>query len=168
MKRKLAGTGPLATATALAALLAALLACSQPNQAPPTATLAASSSTPAPSATEPAATATQPAASATAVAQPSAASTGGADCANAYLPTSEGSTWTYSSSSSLTSGTGGRTVTTTKVGPDSFYHNVQLLKPPLHYEVSWQCTPEGLVEYGGGVLASLSAASKVKIDILKN
>jgi hypothetical protein len=59
-------------------------------------------------------------------------------------------------------------VTTTKVGPDSFYHNVQLLKPPLHYEVSWQCTSEGLVEFGGGVLASLSAASKVKIDILKN
>src|SRR5262249_44698119 len=155
-------------------LLAALLACSQPNQAPPQATLAASTSTAAPSATEPAATGTPaaattpPAATATVAAQPSAASTGGADCSNAYLPTSEGSTWTYSSSSSLTTGTGGRTVTTTKVGSDSFYHNVQLLKPPLHYEVSWQCTAEGLVEYGGGVLASLNASSKVKIDILKN
>jgi hypothetical protein len=166
----------LRSAFALAAMLAAMLACSLPNQAPPGLTPNAVTDTPAPTLapTRPAkASATQPlvlAATATGTAAPptTPAGTPGADCDNAYLPTNEGSTWTYVSSSSLSSDTGGRTVTTTKVGPDSFFHDVQLLKPPLHYEVSWQCTLQGLVEYGGGVLASLNASGKVKIDILSN
>lgn len=123
-----------------------------------------------PSAT-PLATATQPLAipaTGTPLPPASPSPTVAAPCANLYLPTAAGSTWTYASSTSLSAETGGRTATTTKVGQASFFHDVQLLKPPLHYEVSWQCAPEGLIEYGGGILASLAAASKVKIDILRN
>jgi len=166
----------LRTALPLAALLAALLACNLPNQTSPGLTPNAVTDTPAPTQapTQPAkATATQPLvlpATATGTTAPptTPGPTPGVDCDNVYLPTTEGSTWTYSSTSSLSSGSGGRTVTTTKVGKDSFFHDVQLLKPPLHYEVSWQCTAQGLVEYGGGVLAALNASSKVKIDILSN
>ena len=160
----------------LAALLAAMFACSLPNPAPSGLTPNAVTDTPASTLalTQPAkATATQPLvlpATATGTAAPTAApaATLEADCENVYLPTTEGSTWTYISTSSVSSGTGGRTVTTTKVGQNSFFHDVQLLKPPIHYEDSWQCTLDGLVEYGGGVLASLNASGKVKIDILQN
>ena len=166
----------LRAAFPIAALLAAMLACSLPNPASPGLTPNAVTDTPGPTllpTLTAQVTATQPLvlpATATGTAAPPASpsATPGADCDNVYLPTSAGSTWTYSSSSSLSSGTGGRTVTTTKVGKDSFFHDVQLLHPPLHYEVSWQCTPQGLVEYGGGVLASLNSSGKVKIDILKN
>jgi len=166
----------LRTALPLAALLAALLACNLPNQTAPGLTPNAVTDTPAPTQapTQPAkATATQPlvlpaTATGTTALPTTPGPTPGVDCDNVYLPTTEGSTWTYSSTSSVSSGSGGRTVTTTKVGKDSFFHDVQLLKPPLHYEVSWQCTAQGLVEYGGGVLAALNASSKVKSDILHN
>jgi hypothetical protein len=157
------------------ALVAAVLACNQPNQTPAALTPNAVTDTPGPTAAPPqpaTATATQPLvlpATTTGAAAPATAfPTVEGDCGNVYLPTTEGSKWTYVSTSSVSSGKGGRTVTTTKVGKDSFFHDVQLLKPPLHYEVSWQCTAQGLVEYGGGVLTSLNASGKVKIDILKN
>jgi hypothetical protein len=127
------------------ALLTAVLACAQPNQPPPVLTLNAVSATPGPTLlppTTPNVTATQPlvlpATATGTVALPASPAATLAACDNVYLPTTAGSTWTYSSQSSLTSGTGGRTVTTTKVGKDSFFHDVQLVKPPLHYEVSWQ------------------------------
>ncbi len=166
---------PLA-ALPMIALLAAVLACNQSSQSQAPLTQSAVSRTPGPTALPsqtPKATATQPlvvpaTATGTAALPATPAPTLEADCSNVYLPTTEGSTWTYSSTSSLSTGSGGRTVNTTKVGPDSFFHDVQLVKPPLHYEVSWQCTAQGLVEYGGGVLASLNASGKVKIDILRN
>ena len=158
------------------ALLAAALACSQSSQPPIALTASALTDTPGPTAQPswtPNVTATQPLVlPATATGTPAllstTAPTPGAACDNVYLPTSPGSTWTYVSTSSLSTSTGGRTVTTTKVGPDSFFHDVQFVKPPIHYEASWQCTPQGLVEFGGGVLASLNASGKVKVDILKN
>jgi hypothetical protein len=160
----------------LLVLVAAALACNQSGSTPAALTPSAVSSTPGPTLLPSATvkvTATQPLVlPATATVTPAALETSspvpGADCDNTYLPTGAGSTWKYISTSSLGSGTGGRTVTTTKVGKDSFFHDVQLLKPPIHYEVSWQCTAQGLVEYGGGVLASLNASGKVKITILKN
>jgi hypothetical protein len=157
-------------------LIAAALACNQTGPTPVALTASASSSTPGPTLLPSATlkvTATQPLVApatvdGTAGPLETSSPVPGADCDNTYLPTSQGSTWKYVSTSSVTSGSGGRTVTTTKVGKDSFFHNVQLLKPPIHYEVSWQCTAQGLVEYGGGVLASLNVSGKVKITILKN
>ena len=174
---KLNPFGPRTPVAALPviALVAAVLACNQPNQTPLALTQSAVTDTPGPTAAPPqpaTATATQPlvlpATRTGTAAAATALPTVVGDCGNVYLPTTENSTWTYVSTSSVNSGTGGRTVRTTKVGKDSFFHDVQLLKPPIHYEVSWQCTPQGLVEYGGGVLASLNASGKVKIDILKN
>jgi len=166
MELKFGHQRSLRPACFLAALLAAALACNLPNQTGPGPTLNAATEATAP--TQAPTLAAQATATSTATPGATPAATIMADCDNVYLPTTAGSTWTYSSTSSLTSGVGRRTVTTTKVTHDSFFHDVQLAHPPLHFEVSWQCTPQGLVEFGGGVLASLNASGKVKIDILSN
>jgi hypothetical protein len=160
----------------VAALLVAALACNSPNPTAAALTPQVATSTSAPTLAPtqpPKATATQPLvvpATSTATALPAAspAATLEGDCGNVYLPVAEGVTWTYVSTSTLSTSTGGRTVTTTKVGKDSFFHEVQMKTIPIHYEVSWTCTPQGLVDLGGGVLASLNANPKVKIDILDN
>lgn len=81
---------------------------------------------------------------------------GAAQCANAYYPVREGSTWMYQSTGSPT-GSYSFTDTITSVRDDGFTLTTQFGDMTRTQE--WSCTPEGLIalQLGGAPAAAISA-----------